>query len=404
MNTQILNELIFNPTDKDFLYNPYPFYRCLRCEDPIHYSSLGFWLVTRHKDIEDVLRNKFFGKNFGAVLEKQLNTKIADEPALKMINLQVLMSNPPAHTRLRKLIMTAFVSSSIKKLQPMIEETANMLIDRVEAEGSMDIMKNYAERLPLMVICKMLGIDAEADMDFFVSRIPSRLLDLKPVSREELDEINQDVIELSAYIKKLCDERRVSPKDDLITHMVHAREDGDILSDDELVANIMLTLGAGYETTTSLISNALLLLFRHKESLEQIKADPSLTANAIEEALRYEPPVQIAARTALEDTSIDGQVIKKGETVILVLSSANRDEEVYSNPDIFDIYRENIRPISFGGGAHLCLGAQLSRVESAIAINTILKRLPHLSLDDVEQPNWSLQFTRRILNNLIAHW
>lgn len=172
MNTQILNELIFNPTDKDFLYNPYPFYRCLRCEDPIHYSSLGFWLVTRHKDIEDVLRNKFFGKNFGAVLEKQLNTKIADEPALKMINLQVLMSNPPAHTRLRKLIMTAFVSSSIKKLQPMIEETANMLIDRVEAEGSMDIMKNYAERLPLMVICKMLGIDAEADMDFLSVGFP----------------------------------------------------------------------------------------------------------------------------------------------------------------------------------------------------------------------------------------
>jgi cytochrome P450 len=198
--------------------------------------------------------------------------------------------------------------------------------------------------------------------------------------------------------------RRRDPANDLITQLVQAEEEGDRLSNEELTANIILLFGAGHETTVNLIGNGLLALHRNPDQLQALKEHSSLMANAIEELLRYDSSVQVTARTALEDVTVGGIEIGRGETVLCLLGAANRDPTVYPQPDRLDIARENVRPMSFGGGIHFCLGAQLARIEAEIAIATLLRRLPGLLLDNAAEPDWRPAFVLRGLNRLPAHW
>jgi cytochrome P450 len=198
--------------------------------------------------------------------------------------------------------------------------------------------------------------------------------------------------------------RRRAPENDLITHLVQAEEEGDRLTNEELTANIILLFGAGHETTVNLIGNGLLALHRNPDQLQALKERPSLTANAIEELLRYDSSVQVTARTALERVTVGGVEIGKEETVLCVLGAANRDPSDYEAPDKLNLARENVRPMSFGGGIHFCLGAQLARIEAEIAIATLLRRLPDLSLDNAAEPCWRPAFVLRGLSRLPAHW
>jgi cytochrome P450 len=206
------------------------------------------------------------------------------------------------------------------------------------------------------------------------------------------------------YFQGLFEMRRRAPANDLITRLVQAEEEGDRLSNEELTANIILLFGAGHETTVNLIGNGLLALHRHPDQLQALKERPSLMANAVEELLRYDSSVQVTARTALEDVAVGGIEIGKGETVLCLLGAANRDPSVYPDPDRLDIARENVRPMSFGGGIHFCLGAQLARLEAEIAIATLLRRLPGLRLDNASEPDWRPAFVLRGLSRLPAHW
>jgi cytochrome P450 len=271
----------------------------------------------------------------------------------------------------------------------------------------MDLIEDFAFRLPVTIICDMLGIPEEhRDMFYKGSRDGGRILEPVPLSPDEIAQANLRHAMARMYFEQLFELRRKNPDEDLTTELVQAEEDGDKLTTEELTANIILLFGAGHETTVNLIGNGLLALHRNPDQLAALKADPSLMSNAVEEFLRYDSSVQLTARVALEDIDdLGGKRIPKGETVFCLLGSANRDPAVYpDHPECLDIRRPNVRPLSFGGGIHHCLGAQLARIEAGIAIATLLRRIPELRLDDAANPEWRPTFVLRGLKGLPASW
>jgi cytochrome P450 len=290
-------------------------------------------------------------------------------------------------------------------MRPRIQEIVDRTLDRVEPRGQMDLIADFALRLPVTVICDMLGIPEEDhEMIFAGAGGGGRLLDPVPLSRAEIDRANADSLGSAAYFHSLFELRRRQPGDDLTTQLVQAEEEGHKLTNEELTANVILLFGAGHETTVNLIGNGLLALFRHPDQLRRLREEPSLTTNAIEEFLRYDSSVQLTGRVALEDVAVGETPVPKGEGVLCLLGAANRDPSVYPDPDRLDITRPNIRPLSFGGGIHFCLGAQLARIEAEVAVATLLRRLPGLTLDDPDHPAWRPTFVLRGLNRLPASW
>jgi cytochrome P450 len=407
---------LFNPLAPEFIANPYPYYQRLRETDPMHLTPLGFYVASRHADIATVLRDKRFGKDFAGRMSRRHGPEILEEPVYRSMRHWMLQQDPPDHTRLRGLVVgagnappvveRAFTARRVEDMRPRIQEIVDGIIDRVEARGRMDLIADFAFRLPVTVICDMLGIPAEDRELFFTSsRTGGRLLDPVPLSRAEIEQHNASNLAAAEYFHRLFELRRRQPGEDLTTQLVQAEEHGSKLSNEELTANVILLFGAGHETTVNLIGNGLLALHRNADQLKLLREDPSLTAGAVEELLRYDSSVQVTGRTTLEDVDeIGGIALAKGQSVICLLGSADRDPAVYADPDQLDITRADVRPLSFGGGIHYCLGAQLARLEGEIAIATLLRRLPGLQLDDPEHPDWRQTFVLRGLNTLPASW
>jgi cytochrome P450 len=397
---------LFNPLAPEFIANPYPFYQRLRETEPMHLTPLGFYVASRHADIATVLRDKRFGKDFAGRMSRRHGPEILEEPVYRSMRHWMLQQDPPDHTRLRGLVVRAFTARRVEEMRPRIQEIVDGIIDRVEARGRTDLIADFAFRLPVTVICDMLGIPAEDRELFFTSsRTGGRLLDPVPLSRAEIEQHNASNLAAAEYFHRLFELRRREPGEDLTTQLVHAEEHGSKLSNEELTANVILLFGAGHETTVNLIGNGLLALHRNPDQLKLLREDPSLTAGAVEELLRYDSSVQVTGRTTLENVDeIGGIALAKGQSVICLLGSANRDPAIYTDPDRLDIRRADVRPLSFGGGIHYCLGAQLARIEGEIAIATLLRRLPGLRLDDPEHPDWRQTFVLRGLNTLPASW
>ena len=397
---------LFNPLTPDFIANPYPFYRRLREADPMHLTPLGFHVASRHADVSAILRDKRFGKDFIGRITRRSGPQILEEPVYRSMSHWMLQLDPPDHGRLRSLVVRAFTARRVAEMRPRIQQIVDGIIDRVKPQGRMDLIADFAFRLPVNVICDMLGIPEEDREVFFTSsRTGGRLLDLAPLSRVEIDEQNSYNLTMAEYFNGLFELRRREPGDDLTTHLVQAEENGDTLTNEELTANVILLFGAGHETTVNLIGNGLLALHRNPDQLQLLKRDLSLTGNAIEELLRYDSSVQVTGRTTLEYIDeIGGISLEQGRSVICLLGSANRDPAIYPDPDRLDITRRDVHPLSFGGGIHYCVGAQLARIEGEIAIATLLRRLPNLQLDDVEHPDWRQTFVLRGLNKLAASW
>jgi cytochrome P450 len=396
---------LFNPQSPEVIANPYPFYHRLRTTDPVHRSPLGFFVATRHADVSLVLRDKRFGKDYVGRMTRRLGDHIFDEPVYRSMRHWMLQQDPPDHTRLRGLVVQAFTARRVEDMRPRIQEIVDRSIARMAPRRHADLIADFAFRLPVTVICEMLGIPPDHhEMFLNGARDGGRLLDPVPLTRAELDAANAGNLGAAAYFQQLFELRRREPGDDLTTRLVQAEEQGSKLSNEELTANIILLFGAGHETTVNLIGNGLLALHRNPDQLELLRAKPELIGNAIEEFLRYDSSVQITGRTALEDIELAGTLIPKGEAVLCALGAANRDPAVYPDPDRLDIARANIRPQSFGGGIHFCLGAQLARIEAEIAISTLLRTLPGLSLDDPEHPEWRQTFVLRGLKALPASW
>ncbi|MCP3476266.1 cytochrome P450 [Bradyrhizobium sp. CCGUVB1N3] len=398
---------LFNPLAPDFIRDPYPHYERLRAVDPMHVTPFGSFLASRHAEVSLVMRDKRFGKDFVERSKRRYGPKIMEEPVFRSMSHWMLQADPPDHTRLRGLVVKAFTARRVEDMRPRIQEIVDQTLDEVIDRGQMDLIEDFAFRLPVTIICDMLGIPEDHREVFYKgSRDGGRLLDPVPLSPEEIRQGNAGNLMAQMYFQQLFELRRRNPGEDLTTQLVQAEEDGHKLTNEELTANIILLFGAGHETTVNLIGNGLLALHRNPDQLALLKARPELIGNAIEEFLRYDSSVQMTGRVTLEDIDdLGGKRIPKGETVLCLLGSANRDPAVYPDrPDRLDIVRENVRPVSFGGGIHFCLGAQLARIEAEIAINTLLRRLPDLRIDDVETPEWRPTFVLRGLKRLPASW
>jgi hypothetical protein len=400
-------EPLFNPLSPEFIRDPYPYYARLRSTDPMYLTPFGSYVASRHAEASLVLRDKRFGKDFVERSTRRYGPKIMDEPVIRSMSHWMLQQDPPDHTRLRGLVVKAFTARRVEDMRPRIQHIVDETLDRIAPQGRMDLIEDFAFRLPVTIICDMLGIPAEHREVFYASsRDGGRLLDPVPLSPEEIAKANAGHAGVELYFRQLFDLRRRNPGDDLTTQLVQAEEDGSKLSNEELTANIILLFGAGHETTVNLIGNGLLALYRNPDQLALLKANPALITNAIEEFLRYDSSVQLTGRVALEDIDdLAGKKIPKGESVLCLLGSANRDPAVYPDrPDRLDITRPNVKPLSFGGGIHFCLGAQLARIEAEVAIATLLRRLPELRLDDAVNPEWRPTFVLRGLKKLPASW
>src|SRR3954466_4082451 len=409
MNEHVQNtttEPLFNPLSPEFIRDPYPDYGGRRPTDPMHVTPLGVFVASRHAEASLVMRDKRFGKDYVERTIRRYGPKIMEEPVFRSMSHWMLQQDPPDHTRLRGLVVKAFTARRVEDMRPRIQQVVDQTLDRIAGQGHMDLIEDFAFRLPVTIICDMLGIPEEHREVFYSSsRDGGRLLDPVPLSPAEIEQANANNLAAQMYFQQLFELRRKNPGDDLTTQLVQAEEDGSKLSNEELTANIILLFGAGHETTVNLIGNGLLALHRNPDQLALLKAKPELITNAIEEFLRYDSSVQMTGRSALEDVELGGRLIPKGESVLCLLGSANHDPAVYpDHPERLDITRPNVRPLSFGGGIHFCLGAQLARIEAEVAINTLLRRIPNLRLDDAVNAEGRPSFVLRGLLRLPASW
>ncbi len=393
---------LFSP---EFNLNPYPTYHRLRQETPLfQVEGTNVWIATRYEDCALILRDKRFGHRTEERQLIELGRDRMNEPSHASLRRMMLLADPPDHTRLRGLVVKAFDRRGVERLRTGIRALAHQLVDRLEPLGGGDLVDLFTHPLPVMVICQMLGIPEEDWDRFLTGRILGRIIDPTPMSDEEMAQSNQNTLEAQAYFCGLFDERRARPKDDLLTALVESETEHGVLTPEELSANVALLFGAGHETTVNLMGNALIALYRNRDQLDLLRNDPSLFPSAVEEFLRYDSSVQLTARTALEDVPLGGTVIGENDRVLCLLGAANRDPAMFDDPDRLDVRRPNVRPMSFGGGIHFCLGAQLARIEGAEALAILFDRLPNLELTDPEHPDWKETITLRGVKTLMATW
>ena len=396
--------LEFNPFLPETRADPYPQYRRLRELDPVHPSFPGVWILTRYRDVAAVLRDPvtFSSDSRNSDLYQAFRQANQDE-SLSLIEGQtgrtMLFSDPPDHTRLRTLVSKAFTARAIEAMRPHIKEITDRLLEPLRDEGRFDVVADHAYPLPVTVICEMLGIPPD-DRHLFHTWSQDLVLVLDPmVTVETLDRVAQALVSFRQYFDALVSERRANPTEDLLSALITAEEEGRRLTGDELRSTCILLLVAGHETTVNLISNGMLALLRRPDQLDRLGREPGLIRNAIEELLRYDSPVQLTGRTVMRDLEIEGKPIRRGEQVVGVVGAANRDPEQFSDPELLDVTRRDIRHLSFSAGIHYCLGAPLARVEGQIAIGEVVRRFPRLQLV-TEALEWRETVTLRGLRSL----
>jgi cytochrome P450 len=372
-----------NLASPQFKANPYDYYAKLRAEAPIFRTTLPTgepgWLITRYDDAVAVLKDERFVKDKRNALTP---VQLARQPWFRTIfpslRRHLQSSDPPHHTRLRALVSQAFTARLVEQMRDRIQALADELLDPVQAQGRLDLIRDFALPLPSIVIAEILGVPP-ADRHAF-NRWSNALLAAAHSTWTLLYSVPNGLMFLR-YLRRLIPKRRADPRNDLVSALIQAEEAGDRLSQDELVAMIMLLLVAGHETTVNLIGNGMLALMQHPDQMEKLRANPGLIKPAVEQLLRFTSPVYMTPeRFAREDVSMGGVTIPRGEMVFVVLTSANRDERQFPNPDKLDITREPNRHLAFGLGPHFCLGAPLARLEGQLAITTLLRRLPNLRL------------------------
>ncbi|MDO8477632.1 MAG: cytochrome P450 [Candidatus Rokubacteria bacterium] len=393
------SEVVFNPLLPEFHADPYPFYRRLREEDPVHQSPLGIWILTRYDDTVMVLRDPRFGREGMAEL---MEARLGAGSVRPANTRDMLFRDPPDHTRLRALVSRAFTPRVVEAMRPHIQEIVDGLLDRVEGARGMDVIEDLAYPLPVTVICEMLGVPT-ADQDVFKqwSADIARSLDasILPAGSDVITRGQEAGDALREYFRSLIAVRRKSPQPDLLSALIAAEEQGDKLSEPELVATCVLLLIAGHETTVNLIGNGVLALLRHPAELRALANDPALIPTAVVELLRYDGPVQRTGRRTMADVEIGGRQIPKGSIVAAVIGAANRDPAHFPDPDRLDVARRENRHIAFGFGIHFCLGAPLARIEGQVAIGTLLRRMPALKLVS-DTPEWRESSVLRGLKTL----
>ena len=378
--------VLFNPTVEGFFENPYPHYREIRALDPVQQHPFGFWFVSRYEDVNRLLRAGLSveDRNLAAGPVRDQYEAMGERNS---VSISMLDRDPPDHTRLRSLVTKVFTPRAVAALEPMITELVDQSLDRVADGGTVDLVDELAFPLPFAVISKMLGTPP-TDHVRLRELTGTLVRSLEIVTDPEVIRAIADAeAALSEMTREIIEWKRANPADDLLTALIAAEQDGDKLSDDELVAQVLLLYVAGHETTVNLIANGIVALLNDPAQLELLRAKPELAANAVEELLRYDSPVQQTRRITTAPFVLRDREIPAGEFVIACLGSANRDEQFWGpTADELDLERADAhRHVSFGGGPHHCLGAALARLEGRLAIGRLVSRFPSLALDgDVE--------------------
>ena len=366
----------YRPLSPRFVADPYPLYRRLRDRDPIHRSIFADQVVvSRYADIDRILRDhRNFGNDFSKVTSSE--GSIATR---KKLTPSMLAQDPPDHTRLRALVNRAFTPRQVARMEDYIRATAHTLLDKIGDAREFDLMKAFAVPLPTIVIARMIGVP-ERDLERFKVWSDDLARALEPfLSPEEEEKVYRAARQFAEYFTAIIEQRRREPRDDLVSRLVEAEDAGDKLTAKETRVMLRLLLTAGNETTTNLIGNGVRALLRHPDQLALLRERPELIPSAVEELLRYDPPVQLDMRVALRDMELGGLAVKEGTMITLLIGSANHDPERFPEPEHLDITRSGQANISFGRGIHHCLGAPLARLEGRIALEVLVERFPRLA-------------------------
>ena len=372
----------WDPTDRSFKADPYPTYRALLEKEPLHHSPFGLTVVSRYEDCMTVYRHPAASNDWRKSPEWE-PTFEAEAPALSFLFL-----DPPDHTRLRGLVSRAFTPKRAEQLRPRAQQIVDEILDQAEAAGGMEVVEDLAFPLPVLMICEMLGVPAD-EVDEFKewSAVTARGLDPPFTWPPGLQERHSAAEEQAmSYFRDLITRRRSQPGDDLLSALLEAEEQGDKLTEVELLKILYLLLVAGHETTVNLIANGVLAFARHPDQLERLRAEPSLIRSAVEEVLRFDPPVHIVGRIPLADIELSCGTVHPSERLVTLPPAANHDKRQFSQPEIFDIGRTENRHLGFGFGAHTCIGSPLARLEGQVALGTLAGRFRAIELEQDPPP------------------
>jgi cytochrome P450 len=388
-----------------FFANPYPTYETLRAEGPL-VSIAPNALMSGHYDVVDtLLHDRRMGKDFMESVRVRYGDEGPKMPLFQGFSRMFLLINPPAHTRLRNLLMKAFNMRQIESMRETAQTTAHRLIDGFESRGTADLTAEFAFPLPVEIICGMLDLPVEHThrIGGATSQI-AKVFEAAPISAEELQKTGLDYVSLEEYFADVIKARRAQPGNDLISMLISVEENGEKLSDDEIISNVILLFLAGHETTSNMIGNALVALHRHPQQLERLKRDPGLMPKAVLECLRYDGSVQMTVRMAQEDVEVAGMKIRRGTVLFLSVGAANRDPAKFTDPDRLDVGRDEGRVQTFGAGIHHCLGYRLALIELETALRVLLERLPNLRLTSLDTLTWNQRGNLRGVAALPAAW
>lgn len=380
-----------NPRDPHFYNNPYPYYDAMRAlPQPFFWEDFNLWCFGRWEDVNALFRDRRFGRQITHLrTRKELGwPPIADElkPFYDVDDATMIQMEPPGHTRLRSLVQKAFMARQIEGLRPRLQALCDRLLDDIQPQSVVDLLSAYATPVPVIAIAEMLGVPVEMKDDLLRwSHAMVAMYELGR-SKEQEQRAVQATREFYGYLADLVKARRKRPTDDLITRLIEAEEQGDKLTEHELISGCMQLLNAGHEATVNVVGNGVYALMRHREQWDRLVADPALSKPAIEELMRFDTPLHLFTRWVLESLDYKGHAFKFGDTIALLLGSANRDPQRFVQPDALDITRADNAHVSFGGGIHFCVGAPLARLELDIALGTLVRRVPNLRL--AEQPEY----------------
>lgn len=393
----------FDPWNPEFVANPYDAYRYLRENEPVSFfEPTGQWLIARHADVNALLRDRRLGRSYLHIASHEEFGREPEpefqEPFWRVVRAGMLDVEPPVHTRLRRLVSKAFTPRMVESLRPRVRAIATELVEGFVARGGGDLLAEVAEPLPVTVIAEMLGVP-EADRHLLRpwSADMCGMYELNP-SLEAQHAAVRAAQEFAEYLRDLVRVRRERPGEDMISTLAQVMDEGDRLTEDELIGTCVLLLNAGHEATVNATGSGWWALFRNPGELERLRSDPDLMPTAVEELLRYDTPAQMFERWVLEDIEVGGVRIPRGAEVALLFGSANRDPAVFADPDRLDLGRVDNPHISFGAGIHFCLGAPLARVELAESFGALLRLAPRLEL--VEEPVWKPGYIMRGLESL----
>ncbi|GLU34689.1 cytochrome P450 [Trinickia caryophylli] len=389
----------------EYFANPYPIFDAMRDEGELVRLAPKLYATAHYAFGEKLLLDRRFGKGIVEAVKARYGEGVIDQPPFRTFRSMLPGLNPPKHTHLRALIMKSFNARQVEKFREASYTISNRLIDKLAREPQGDLVSGFAFLLPMQTICTILDVPLEdAAMFKKAADNAAGALNVTPLNAEQLEVAKQSALELEAYFGRVLAERRRQPGDDLISQMILAEEDGERLSDDEIVANLCFLFVAGHETTENMIGNSLIALHHHPDAFARAKTDPAILPAVVNECLRYDSSVLIAQRVALEDLEIDGHELQRGDLVCVFLGGGNRDPKQFDDPNTLKIDREGVRPLSFGNGLHYCLGARLATLEIVAALETLFERLPKLQLTNVDTLNYRRNNALRGVDSLLATW